>query len=71
MYVSINKQLIDLRNCFGVLYRLRQGKGQGHVLISKDFTGNITLCRRQYVAPGLQVDHPWCRYWANSRQRNV
>jgi len=30
---------------------------KGYVLISKDFTGNITLCRGQHV-PGLQFDPP-------------
>jgi len=27
MYVSVNKQLTDFRNCFGVLCHLWQGKG--------------------------------------------
>jgi len=28
MYISLYKQLIDFRNCFGVLYRLCHGEGQ-------------------------------------------
>jgi len=54
MYISINKQLIQLQNCFGILSRPCQGKGQ------KNFS-HFECLRGQHVPRELQVDRACCR----------
>jgi hypothetical protein len=60
--VCLHKQTpLSFQNCFGVLFRLCQGKGfKRRFVISNVPAGKTTLCRGQHVARELQVEWPRC-----------
>jgi hypothetical protein len=57
MYVSIDKQLISVQNCFGILSQMLHYRGvTRHLLIANVPVARITLCHEQHFVHELWVE---------------
>jgi hypothetical protein len=64
VYVSTNKHLISMKNCFVIYFGCAREMVKRRFLISNVSAGNITHCREQHVAQELQIERVCHMPWA-------